>query len=114
MNVAARFGENLANHRKRAHLSQEGLAARAGLHRTEIGVLERGKRLARIDTLVKLAGALDISVEHLLEGIAWSPTVPQQAGEWIDPGIPHQLGATSAGPSLPPRKPQPRRANPNF
>lgn len=73
MDVAARFGKNLTRCRRQADLSQEELGIRASLHRTEIGILERGARLPRIDTLVKLAGALSIPPERLLEGIAWKP-----------------------------------------
>ena len=54
-------------------MSQEELGARASLHRTEIGMLEQGARLARVDTLMKLAGALSISAEELLVGIHWVP-----------------------------------------
>jgi transcriptional regulator with XRE-family HTH domain len=54
-------------------MSQEELGALAGLHRTEIGMLEQGARLARVDTLMKLAGALGISPTVLLEGIKWLP-----------------------------------------
>jgi transcriptional regulator with XRE-family HTH domain len=71
--VAERFGENLMIHRKRAGLSQEELGFKASLHRTEISQLERGVRLARIDTLVKLAGALSLPPGDLLKGMAWSP-----------------------------------------
>lgn len=73
MDIAARFGENLKRSRERARLSQEELAVRASLHRTQIGLLERGSRLPRIDTLVKLAGALSIPPGTLLEGIEWRP-----------------------------------------
>lgn len=73
MDIAARFGENLARCRKRADLSQEELSIRASLHRTEISQLERGLRLARIDTLVKLAGGLAVPATDLLEGIEWTP-----------------------------------------
>lgn len=73
MSVAKRFGENLRRARKRTGLSQEETAVRATLHRTEIGLLERGERLPRIDTLVKLAGALDADPADLLDGIAWEP-----------------------------------------
>lgn len=73
VDVAARFAENLVRCRKRADLSQEGLGIRASLHRTEISLLERGTRIPRIDTLVKLAGALSVSPDVLLEGIAWRP-----------------------------------------
>ena len=73
MNVAERFGENLARARKGAGISQEELGFRASLHRTEVGQLERGVRLARIDTLIKLAGALDVNPGDLLNGLSWEP-----------------------------------------
>jgi len=73
VDIAAQFGENLARCRKRADISQEELGVRASLHRTEISQLERGLRVARIDTLVKLAGSLEVPAENLLAGIAWSP-----------------------------------------
>ena len=73
MEIAARFGKNIARCRKRAGLSQEELSIRASLHRTEVSQLERGLRLARIDTLVKVAGALGVSTDALLEGINWRP-----------------------------------------
>jgi DNA-binding XRE family transcriptional regulator len=77
VDVAARFGENLVRCRKSANLSQEELGFRASLHRTEIGMLERGIRLARIDTLIKLAGALEVPPEELLGGLIWTPSDPR-------------------------------------
>ena len=71
MDCADRFGQNLRRCRRVANLSQEQLGLRAGLHRTEIGLLERGARVPRIDTLLKLAAALDIDASDLLDGIAW-------------------------------------------
>lgn len=73
MTLAEAFGANLSAARKRAGLSQEDLAFRAELHRTQIGLLERGERTPRIDTLIKLAGGLRIEVDDLLDGIAWEP-----------------------------------------
>jgi transcriptional regulator with XRE-family HTH domain len=58
--VGDRFGGNLRRVRRREGLSQEQLASRASLHRTEIGRLERGERVCRIDTLVRLAGAMAV------------------------------------------------------
>jgi transcriptional regulator with XRE-family HTH domain len=72
VNVSERFGENLMILRRRAGLSQEELGFRASLHRTEIGQLESGSRLPRIDTLVKLAGSLSVPPGDLLKGIAWT------------------------------------------
>jgi len=68
-----KLGENLARCRKRADLSQEELSYLASVHRTEISQVERGLRILRADTLVKLASALEVSVEDLLSGIAWEP-----------------------------------------
>lgn len=73
IDLAARFGDNLARHRKRADLSQEDLSFLASLHRTEISQLERGLRLCRIDTLIKLTCSLEVSADDLLAGINWSP-----------------------------------------
>lgn len=73
MTVAGQFGDNLRRCRKRADLSQEEVAVRASLHRTAVGQLERAERVARIDTVIKLAGALAVSPAVLLEGLAWEP-----------------------------------------
>ncbi|HEX5714215.1 MAG TPA: helix-turn-helix transcriptional regulator [Solirubrobacterales bacterium] len=76
MEIAERFGENMLIARRRSKVSQEELGFRAGLHRTEIGQLERGTRLPRIDTLIKLAGALDLPPGDLLKGMAWKVSGP--------------------------------------
>jgi transcriptional regulator with XRE-family HTH domain len=73
IDIAAVFGDNLARCRKRAGFSQEELGVRASLHRTEISQLERGLRVARIDTLIKLSGSLEISAAELLDGLGWTP-----------------------------------------
>jgi len=75
VDFATRFGQNLARCRERTTLSQEELGLRAGLHRTAVGQLERGERVARSDTLVKLAGSLGIKPEELLVGLEWKPAV---------------------------------------
>lgn len=73
MNVAKQFGANLARHRKRADMSQEELAWGASVHRTEVSQLERGLRVARVDTVAKLAGTLEVDPGDLFEGIGWEP-----------------------------------------
>jgi transcriptional regulator with XRE-family HTH domain len=73
VSVAAQFARNLLTHRKRLGLSQDELAMRASLHRTEVSQLEGGKRLARIDTLIKLAGSLGVTPAALLDGLSWEP-----------------------------------------
>jgi transcriptional regulator with XRE-family HTH domain len=71
--IAARFGANVARCRKRAGISQEDLSVRASLHRTEVSQLERGLRLCRIDTLLKLTGSLEVTASELLAGLEWKP-----------------------------------------
>jgi len=80
MTVAERFSHNLVAARKQAGLSQEEIAFRAALHRTEIGLLERAVRTPRIDTLAKLAGALGVEPAVLLDGIVWYPGDYQPGG----------------------------------
>lgn len=69
---AHHFGVNLRTHRMRARITQEELASRSSLHRTEIGMLERGVREPMLSTTLKLASALSIQPEDLFEGIRWS------------------------------------------
>jgi DNA-binding XRE family transcriptional regulator len=71
--VALRFGENLRRVRRRVGLSQDELAARASLHRTEISMLENGLRVARVTTMIQLAGAMQVDPAELIAGIGWSP-----------------------------------------
>lgn len=86
LEVARRFGANLRRARRRADLSQEQLGSQASLHRTEIGLLERGARVPRIDTLIKLATALEIQPHELVEGIAWTPGTTEAGAFSIEPG----------------------------
>lgn len=71
--VAVRFGRNVRACRQRARMSQESLAFRASLHRSEISGFERHQREPRLGTVVKLAAALSVSVDDLLSGIEWKP-----------------------------------------
>lgn len=73
-----RFAENAILLRDRAGLSQAMTAERAGLHITEISLIERSLRMPRLDTIVKLAGALEIEACELLVGMEWRP--PQNLG----------------------------------
>lgn len=70
--VAIRFGENLRRCRKQAGISQEALGFLSSLHRTEIGLLERGARIPRIDTVIKIATALSVPLDELTAGIDWT------------------------------------------
>ena len=82
--LAARLGRNVFRCRREACLSQEQLAARAGLHRTEIGLIENGRRMPRVDTLVRLIGALRIEPTALLKWIALEANgSPRSSGRFV-------------------------------
>lgn len=83
--VTDRFRSNLRRWRRIMELSQEQLALLASMHRTEIGLLEGGKRTPRIDTLLKLAGSLEVQPDDLLEGIEWIPDrrSPKRGVFWV-------------------------------
>jgi transcriptional regulator with XRE-family HTH domain len=71
MDKRDRFAVNLRRAREVAGISQEELAERCEVHRTEISLLERGGREPRLGTMVKLATALSTTPEDLCAGIAW-------------------------------------------
>lgn len=64
------FGQQLQKYRERAGYSQEALAEHIGCSSIFISYIERGTKSPSLDTLMKLAEALDISVDILL-GSEW-------------------------------------------
>jgi len=59
----------LVEYRKRAGLPQEVLSGLAGLDRTHYSKLERGLRSPTIETLFKLAHALDVPPHEIVRAI---------------------------------------------
>lgn len=66
LKVRRAFGAVLRELREAKDLSQEGLAAAAGLDRTWIGILERGENLPTLHTLIALAKGLDIPAHRIV------------------------------------------------
>lgn len=64
--LADKFAVNLKSERLRRKLSQESLAAKAGLSVSYISMLERSQRTPPLDTLETLAKALGCSAVSLL------------------------------------------------
>jgi transcriptional regulator with XRE-family HTH domain len=60
------LARNLRERRAELGLSQEGLADRAGLHRTYVGSVERAERNVSIDNIERLAAAVGLTVAELL------------------------------------------------
>ena len=61
------FGEQVRELRRQRGLSQERLAAEAGLDRTYVGGIERGERNVALLNIVKIARALGVPPTRLLE-----------------------------------------------
>jgi transcriptional regulator with XRE-family HTH domain len=70
--IAQRFAKRLHELRRARGISQEQLAAAAGLHRTHISLIERSQRSVRIETIERLAHALDVAPAELL---TFPPTI---------------------------------------
>ncbi len=81
--LARHFGENLRRVRRLARLSQDDVACRAALHRTEVSLIERGYRVPSTETLIKLAAAVEAPEGRLLDGIDWIPSVDCGKGAFI-------------------------------
>jgi transcriptional regulator with XRE-family HTH domain len=71
--MKVRFGQNLARCREGANVSQEELSFRASIHRTEVSLLERGERMPRVDTALRIAGSLGVPPNDLVAGLEWRP-----------------------------------------
>jgi transcriptional regulator with XRE-family HTH domain len=63
------LGRNLRRLRTAAGLTQMELANRSEMDMAEISRLERGQRTPRLDTMVRVAEALDLTIEDLVAGI---------------------------------------------
>lgn len=61
------FGQRVRTLRRSQKLTQEELAEQLGISASFMGHLERGTRIASIDTLVALCNTLKVSPQYLLE-----------------------------------------------
>lgn len=63
------FGKRVRQLRDELGLTQEELAEDAGLHRAEVGFIERGEREIGITKAWRLADAMDCTLEDLVAGV---------------------------------------------
>jgi len=64
--ILVKFGKKMQETRKRKGVTQEELAEKLSMHRTYIGLMERGERNPTIRSLYKIAKALDVPSSDLL------------------------------------------------
>ena len=70
--IAKIIGQRIRNYRTQKGLSQEKLADLAGCHPTYIGQLERGEKNATLESVEKIASAMDISLSELFDKLGKS------------------------------------------
>lgn len=68
-NIQAEFGLRIRKARIAKNLSQERLGEIAGLHRTYIGMIERGEKNITITNVEKLSIALDLPLETIFKDL---------------------------------------------
>ena len=68
-NARIAFGKRLRTLRRERDLSQEELGFRADLDRNYVGGIERGERNPSLVNICRIAGALEVDVTELLEGV---------------------------------------------
>ena len=66
MDVVQLLGVNVRHHRKLKGMTQEALAAEAGMERSYVSDLERGTRNPSVRALGRLADALGVQSQQLL------------------------------------------------
>ena len=67
--TAVAIGRVIAAARKQRSLSQEQLALEAGLHRTYISLVERGRKGLTLHSLILIADALGVGAAKLLHAV---------------------------------------------
>lgn len=65
--ILEKFGQKIREERSSQGLSQEDLAAKAGVHRTYIGMIERAEKNITLENIEKLAMALNITLAELFK-----------------------------------------------
>lgn len=63
------FGNRVREIRLTNKLTQEDLAEKANVHRTYIGMVERGEKNITLKNIQKIAKALEIQIEELMKGL---------------------------------------------
>jgi transcriptional regulator with XRE-family HTH domain len=65
-NILEKFGKKVRKERLNQGLSQEELAAKAGVHRTYIGMIERAEKNITLESIEKIAKALKLRPSDLI------------------------------------------------
>ena len=85
--ISKLIGQRIRNYRTQQKLSQEKLAELSGCHPTYIGQVERGEKNATLESIEKIASALNIPLAQLFEklgdGEVVSDSIPLKCYEFL-------------------------------
>lgn len=62
-----RFGRKVRAEREKRGISQEKFGEMAGVHRTYVGMIERGEKNITLLNIEKIAEALDLTLKQLMD-----------------------------------------------
>ena len=92
--IAKAIGQRIRNYRTKAGFSQEKLAELSGCHPTYIGQLERGEKNATIESIDKIATALNVPMSTLFEQLGGqnhgSRNIPLECYEFLSAKTPDE------------------------
>ena len=84
--ISKLIGQRIRNYRTQQKLSQEKLAELSGCHPTYIGQVERGEKNATLESIEKIASALNIPLAQLFEKLGdgeISDSIPLKCYEFL-------------------------------
>ena len=84
--ISKLLGQRIRNYRTQQKLSQEKLAELSGCHPTYIGQVERGEKNATLESIEKIASALNIPLAQLFEKLGdgeMSDSIPLKCYEFL-------------------------------
>lgn len=67
--ILLKFGNKVRTERHKQNMSQEEFSDLVGVHRTYIGMIERGEKNITLENIDKIAKALKIPISELLESL---------------------------------------------
>ena len=92
--ISKAIGQRIRNYRTKAGFSQEKLAELSGCHPTYIGQLERGEKNATIESIDKIATALNVPMSTLFEQLGGqndgSRNIPLECYEFLSAKTPDE------------------------
>ena len=73
------FAAKVVQRRAQLDVSQFVLADKSGLHFTTISAVETGRRGISLESLMRLAKGLEMTVSELVEGLPYPEDIPESA-----------------------------------